>query len=574
MPLGWLCSLPIALPLFVAALLAGVGRACPRRVADVATITTVLVVLAANAVLLKIALGAPLVEWHGGWIPRNGLAIGIAFDIDGFGAALAILASFLTLWALVYSLHYFDTAGSLFHALLLILLAGLEGLAMSGDLFNVFVFLELMNTAAIALCGYKTEEPPPLQGAINFGVTNTLGAFLVLTGIALLYGRTGALNMADIGHALAAQPTDRLAGLAFVFVTAGLLVKAAIVPFHFWLADAHAVAPTPICVLLSGALVSAGMYATARVYTTVFAGALGDQTAVLSSMFVGLGLLTGAVGSVLCLAQRHLKRMLAFSTVAHMGLVLSAAALSSRHTVSGVAFYVAGHGLTKGALFLIAGMVLHRLRHIDALKLRGRGRRLPVVGFLFVLGGLLLAGLPLSAMNVGHAAMDEAARSSGHAWASYAWDAIAVITGGAVIRAALRIFLGWGPDFDIDTPHGSTDEPPETQGPHRRIPWTMMLPPVILLATSLAVGAFGVLRAPSARSDLATGFIRASLAIAFAVIALGRQAEPSAWRLRLMKAAARGIEPIRALHSGHVGDYVAWLVLGVTVLGGSMAFLY
>ena len=129
---------------------------------------------------------------------------------------------------------------------MLVFLAAMAGFCLSGDLFNLFVFFELMGAAAYALTGYKVEAQGPLEGALNFAVTNSVGAFLALTGLTLLYARTGALNLAQIGRALSGHPADGLVITAFVLLTAGLLIKGAVVPFHFWLDDAHAVAPTPV----------------------------------------------------------------------------------------------------------------------------------------------------------------------------------------------------------------------------------------------------------------------------------------------------------------------------------------
>ena len=136
------------------------------------------------------------------------------------------------------------------------------GFALTGDLFNAFVFFELMGVVAYALTGYRVEEARAVQGALVFGVVNSLGAYTTLLGIGLLYARTGELGLAQIGSALDAHPggPDALVIAAFVLVVTGLLVKAAAVPFHFWLADAHAVAPTPVCMLLSGVMVELGVY--------------------------------------------------------------------------------------------------------------------------------------------------------------------------------------------------------------------------------------------------------------------------------------------------------------------------
>ncbi|HEX8005481.1 MAG TPA: proton-conducting transporter membrane subunit, partial [Trebonia sp.] len=133
----------------------------------------------------------------------------------------------------------------------------------------------LMGVSAYALTAYRPEERGPIQGALNFAITNSVGAYISLSGIALIYGRTSALNMAQIGAYISRHPPDRLVVVAFGLIIAGLLVKSAIVPFHFWLADAHAVAPTPLCVLFSGVMVELGLYGIARVYWSMFGTALG-----------------------------------------------------------------------------------------------------------------------------------------------------------------------------------------------------------------------------------------------------------------------------------------------------------
>ncbi len=176
----------------------------------------------------------------------------------------------LVVAALVYSWRYFKDAEAHFHALVLLFLAGMTGFALSGDLFDMFVYFELMGAVAYALTGFRIEEPQAVQGALAFGVINSLGAYITLFGIGLLYARTGALGLAPLAVALAAHPQDALVGVAAALVTTGFLVKGALAPFHFWLDDAHAVAPTPICVLFSGIMVEFGLYATGRVGAVVF----------------------------------------------------------------------------------------------------------------------------------------------------------------------------------------------------------------------------------------------------------------------------------------------------------------
>ncbi|MEA2244682.1 MAG: multicomponent Na+:H+ antiporter subunit, partial [Solirubrobacteraceae bacterium] len=318
-----LVSLPVAIPLLGAAVLVGSVAVSRRRFVDAwSAACAVAVTVLCAVVLSRTGGGAVLVHWFGGWQPRHGIALGISFAVDPFGAGLALFIGFLFVMAFVFSWRYFAVVGPLFHALMLVFLAAAVGFSLTGDLFNLFVFFELLSVSAYALTAYDIEEQGPLQGTLNFAVTNSIGAALVLTGIALLYARTGALNMAQIGESLAGSGPDALIVGAFTLLVVGFLVKAAVVPFHFWLADAYAVAPTPVCLLLSAAMSELGLYALARVYWTIFSGSLGDSEEALRAVLVCAGTLTAVVGAAMCFAQRHLRRMLAFATISHVGLFL------------------------------------------------------------------------------------------------------------------------------------------------------------------------------------------------------------------------------------------------------------
>src|SRR3954468_19936191 len=362
----------VGVPLFFAALLVALGEKLPRLVADLIALLAGGVTAAACALLFRAARSGPVVYWFGGIRPRSGVSLGIDFAIDRMGAGLATLAAVLVICALLFSARYFEKPQASFQALLLAFLAGICGFALTGDLFDLFVFFELMSTAAFGLCAYKSREVGPLQGAVNFAVTNTAGAFLTLTGIALLYARTGALNLAQMARMLSG-PRDALVLVAFALVCTGFLVKAAIVPFHFWLADAHAAAPTPACIIFSGAMVQAGLCAVARLHGALFATPLAG----IRPTLLAVGVATCATGALLCYAQRHLKRLLAFSTVSHSGAILCGIALVDPSAYAGAALYVVGHGCVKAALFLCAGMILHRLGSVDEVMLHGRGVRLP-----------------------------------------------------------------------------------------------------------------------------------------------------------------------------------------------------
>jgi multicomponent Na+:H+ antiporter subunit D len=597
-------ALPIAIPLLAAALLAAIGSRVPRRVNDAVALLAAASSAALSFLLVGRSRAQTLTYWLGGWQPRQGIALGIALSVDPIGAGFAALSGVLVVAALLYARPLFDDVHAHFQVLVLAFLAALCGFGLTGDLFNLFVWFELMSAAAFALCGYKIEEPASLQGAINFAVVNTVGAFLVLTGIALLYGRTGALNLAQIGRALPAA--DGLVLVAFTLIACGFLVKGAMVPFHFWLADAHAVAPAPVCVLFSGVMVEAGLYAVARVYGTVFAGPLAPHQAGLRGLLLGFGAVTAVAGGLLCFAQRHLKRLLAFSTVSHMGALIAAFALLEPRALSGAALYVAGHGLVKGALFLCVGILLHRLESVDELALHGRGRRLAGVGALFALGGFWLSGTAPAGLFLGEIEVEAAAHELGLRWVPWLFLFAGAMTGGAVLRAAGRVFLGWGVS-EPDAPEvgGDTDEPPETRGPRRRIPVTMWATPAILLALSLTLGLWPGARqgahqaaarfldargtaahvldgaqqpSPAVTEEPLAGHLprslmNAALALLLAAVALFRHKLPAAVRDAGAALWGRPMRALRELHTGRVGDYLAWLAFGTAAFGGLCAAL-
>jgi multicomponent Na+:H+ antiporter subunit D len=567
---------------------------------DIAAILTAAATTAICSVVLVRSSSSTQLHWFGGWQPRRGVALGIDFAVDPIGAGLALLASVLVTAALVFSWRYFDEAGKLFHVLVLVFLGGMCGFAYTGDLFNLFVFFELMGIAAFALTAFNVEETGPVQGALNFAITNTVGALLVLTGIALLYGRTGALNLAQLGNALAGREADGLVVVSFTLLACGFLVKAAAFPFHFWLPDAYAVAPAPVCALFAGVMSDLGLYALARVYWTVFSGPLGAHADAIRAVLLGVGVATALVGSTMCLVQRHVKRLLAHSTVAHTGLFLVGIATLDPKGTAGAALWIVSHGLLKGALFFAAGIVLNELGDADELRLRGRGRELRVAGVVFALGALGLAGLPFVGSFSGHSLVEEAVRGVGAGWSVAVLVVASAVTSGAILRAAARIFLGWGADEDpLLSPEPREDPAGE---PRRAARPLMNAAALALLALGLAVSvvpglehaaesaadsfqnregyAAVVLRgavefhesvpvevpiAPA--SSILLGLLSAAGAVGVAALALRPR------RRRVNEALARPLAPLKAIHSGVVTDYVAWTTFGTALVGGLFALL-
>ena len=596
--------LAIAVPLVSAGLLAALSTWMRRSAAEVVAIAAALAVTTLCAILLVRTASGAEVYWFGGWEPRDGIAVGVSFTIDVFGAGLATLVAVLMIGALVVMSRYRDTDAPHFQTLMLLFLTGMVGFCLSGDLFNMFVFFELLSIAAFALTGYKIDEDEAVEGSLNFAVTNTIGSFLILTGIALVYGRTGALNLAQIGDALAAGGPDGLVIVAFCLLAAGFLVKAAVVPFHFWLADAYAVAPTPVCLLFAGAMSELGIYGVARIWFDTFAGTLGPHADALRLVLIVAGCVTALVAGVMCVAQDHVKRLLAFATIAYVGVFLIGLGLLTSDGIAGAAIYIVADGFGKAALFAAAGIVQHRRHRVSEGRLRAYGPGLPFTGAVWLLGALSFAALPPFGTFFAKSLLEDGLVREGYGWAIAVLIATSALTAGAALRAAGGIFLGWGEPGEATATRA--DEPePEEEGPSGRTPAVMWVPAAFLAISALAIGVIpglveafegGAARFMDGSSYAATvirgtaapavepgpGFSAPASAYVYSALSLVGALGVAAGglfghRIRaplaggLARTGARVIAPLRALHSGHVGDYVAWLVAGVAMLGGAFA---
>ncbi len=585
---SWLPPLPVAGPLAIAGLLLATGHVLPRRLPDIVAIATAVAAAAICAMMAARAADGPLVYWFGGWVPRDGLVLGISFAVDQVGAALATFAGALFAATLVFAWGYYDEVHAHFHILMLLFMAAMIGFTLTHDLFNMFVWFEVMSVAAFALTGYQLRTDA-LEGALNFTIVNTVGSYLFLAGIGLIYAQAGALDMSAIARAVAEAPRDPVVLGAFALLATGLLIKAAQVPFHFWLSDAHAVAPSPVSVIFSGLMVALGIYGVAKLAWAVFPADPAIDAAI-GTLLLGLGAASAVLGGLMALSQRHIKRLLAFSTISHTGILLIGLSLLRHDALTGMLVYLVGHGLVKGSLFMIAGILLATCGGIDELGLRGLGRGIRPAGVAMAVGGLALAGLPLGSLDRGFELIRSAAERSGHAWLEVPMVVATACTGAAVLRVTGRVFFGFG--------HVSGDEEraptAEEQEKADRPLWLMLLPASTLLALALvgshtatdwaalaaaqfmhpdAAAILGGATQPATAIDASLPPPPSSLlpwgsvGVAFLIAGfeLGRGYLPRAFTGGVDRISTPLFDALQALHSGRIGDYIAWLTAGLAL---------
>ncbi len=578
--------LTVVVPLVAAAILAGANRHIPAPARDAlaigaATATTVLA-----AIALAASAHGRVVYWFGGWHPVHGTPLGVDYAVDPMGGGLAVLSGALAIAALVYSRRFFESIGGRYPALVLVFVAATIDFAWTGDLFNMFVAFELVAVTGFILSGYYAEDEAPLQGAINFAVTNTIGGLVVLAGLVLLYGGTGTLNLAGMGATLAGRPPGGLVVVTFALLAAGFLVKAAVVPWHFWLPDAYGTAPAPACVLLGGVMSELGLFGLVRTWETVFAGAIGGSAEQrIRVVLGGLGVLSALVGTAMALVERHPRRLMGFVVVAHMGLYLLGFSLLRTGALGGVALLAAGDGLTKAAIFLALGVLRRHRRSTGGRPMRGEGPGLAVAAGIVVVGAMVLADLPPFSSSVGK---DLLVASAGAAapFVEGVFAFTVIGSSAALLTAATRAWRGEAADE-----LSPAEDTAETATGWAAV--ALLAPPVVLLAAALALGL--VPHLPDHAVSAAAGFADrhsydAAVIDGRRLVTVAPRAPGATLATRLVDLAETAgaillaalilaedrvrtaltsvTAGLRRLHTGHIGDQVAWSVLGLAVLTG------
>lgn len=323
----------------------------------------------------------------GAWKPP----VGIGLVMDGLTAFMLVTVNLIAFCITIYSVDYMEkfTAKWKFYTLFLLMIAGMNGVIITGDIFNLFVFLEIASVASYALVAFGTERHE-LEAAFKYAVMGTVGSLFLLLGIAFLYNYTSTLNMADMSSILAEKGRSNIVLMVSVLFIMGLGLKAALVPFHAWLPDAHPSAPAPISAMLSGVLIkSLGVYTLCRIFYNVIG--VSEQ---ISSILMFLGVLSMVVGAILAIGQWDFKRLLAYSSISQIGYIILGIGLGTPLGILGGLFHLFNHSVFKSLLFLNSGAVEYSTGTRDLQKMGGLFVKMPVTGTTGLTASMSIAGIP------------------------------------------------------------------------------------------------------------------------------------------------------------------------------------
>ncbi len=303
------------------------------------------------------------------------------------GILFSILISFTGFLVAIYALRYIkEGAEQKYHILYILLLTGATGVVLTGDIFNLFVFFEILCISSYALVAYLGNKAG-IESSIKYLIQGSIGSSFLLIGIGLLYGQFGTLNMADIASQIESIRSVSVF-LPMIFMITGLGIEAAIFPLNAWLPDAHSSAPSSISAVLSGIAIEVGLYAVIRILFTIF----GVSNFLMFFLF--LGVVTLLIGEMCAFGQENIKRMLAYSSIGQIGLIVFAFSLASPYGVSGGLFQMINHTISKALLFLAAGFIIYNTGSMEISSFGGIGRKMPLTSLLFTIGTFSLVGLP------------------------------------------------------------------------------------------------------------------------------------------------------------------------------------
>jgi len=404
----------VIVPLLAAPLCALVRK--PRATALIAIAAT-WVSLWVSLQLLQTVLATGSISYAmGGWAAPYG----IEYRVDTVSAFVLLIVSGIGAVVTPYALtsvkkEVADHQIGLFYTAWLLCFAGLLGITITGDVFNVFVFLEISSLSAYALIAMG-EDRRALTAAYQYLIMGAVGATFIVIGIGMMYVMTGTLNMADLAERLPAVAGTRTIPVAFGFLTVGITLKLALFPLHLWLPNAYTYAPSAVTSFLASTATKVAVYMLLRFFFTVFGAAFAFDVMQLDMVLMPLAIAAIFSMSLVAIFQSNVKRMMAYSSVAQIGYMILGISMASVTGLTAGILHLFNHAVTKGALFMALGCVMYSVGSVELSKMRGLGKRMPWTMAAFVGGGLSLIGVPLTAGFVSKWYLLLAALDSGMWW--------------------------------------------------------------------------------------------------------------------------------------------------------------
>lgn len=388
-----------------------------RQLAYVIALIVCWVAFAISVMLLGQVLDGGVISYRlGGWAPPWG----IEYRVDAVNAYVLLIVAAIGALVMTYakpSVAREVGAGreTYFYTSYLLCLAGLLGVTITGDAFNIFVFLEISSLSSYILISLGTDRRA-LTASFQYLIFGTIGATFFLIGVGLLYQATGTLNIADMANRVQTLGDSRTVQTAFAFMAVGLAVKAALFPLHSWLPNAYAYAPSVVTAFLAATATKVSIYVLIRTYFTIFGPEFSFEVMSLGPVLMTLSIAAMLIGSTIAIFQQDIKRSFAYSSVAQIGYMVLGLGFATVLGVTGGMLHLFNHALMKGALFLALGCLFYRTGSVSIEALQGLGKRMPWTMAAIVGGGLSLIGVPLTVGFISKWYLLLAALESGMWW--------------------------------------------------------------------------------------------------------------------------------------------------------------
>ncbi len=463
-------ALQVVIPLLSAPLCLLLNK--PRIAWALSLIASWLALIIAIALLQQVLSTGTLSYELGGWAAPWG----IEYRVDLVNAFVLLIVASIGAVLMPFALcsvarEIPAERHALFYTAYLLCLAGLLGIAITGDAFNLFVFLEISSLSSYIMISLGRDRRA-LTAAYQYLIMGTIGATFILIGVGLLYMMTGTLNMLDLAQRIPSVADTRTVRVALAFLTVGISLKLALFPLHLWLPNAYTYAPSVVTAFLAATATKVAVYMLLRFLFTVFGAALSFEEMLVHTILLPLALVAVFSASIVAIYQDNLKRMLAYSSVAQIGYIILGISFTSVTGLTAAILHLFNHALMKGALFLALGCVVYQLGSVRLADIAGLGRRMPWTFAAIVVGGLSLIGVPLTVGFISKWYLVLAALEGG-LW----WVAVLVLLG-----SLLTVAYVWRV---VET---AFFQPAPRKAPSQEAPLTLLLPTWTLIGANVYFG--------------------------------------------------------------------------------------